>query len=306
MPVAMTEELHDEAKGLDARPALSILDTLLRAQVEAASAVEAALPSIATAAALAADVFEKGGRLGYAAAGSSGLMALADGLELPGTFGMPREQIAILFAGGAASLRDMTGGPEDDAAQAVRDVDAARLASGDCLVGVSASGSTPYAVAALRSARQRGAKTIAIANNEAAPLFESADVAILLATPPEVIAGSTRMGAGTAQKIALNLFSTLLGVRLGHVHDGYMVNVHADNRKLRSRAARIVASISGCAPEEAERLVAETGTVKTAVLLAAGAPDATAAGRILESASGRLRAAISTIEGSKRSSKPAA
>lgn len=307
MAVARTEQLHSEARGLDERPPLSILDTLLRGQVQAAAAVEAALPAIAKAAELAADLFEKGGRLGYAAAGSSGLMALADGLELPGTFGLPRERITILFAGGAASLQDMRGGPEDDEAEAERDVINAGLGAGDCLIGISASGTTPYALSALWTGRRQGASTIAIANNEDAPLFEGADVAIFLPTPPEIIAGSTRMGAGTAQKIALNLFSTLMAVRLGHVHDGYMVNVQADNRKLRGRAARIVAAIGGCAHNEAEIFIEEVGgSVKTAVLLAAGARDAAAAHKILEGAGGRLRTALSMIEGSRRSSKPAA
>jgi N-acetylmuramic acid 6-phosphate etherase len=178
----------------------------------------------------------------------------------------------------------------------VRDVAVAGLGSGDCVIGVSASGSTPYAVAALSEARRRGARTIAIANNESAALFDGADVAVLIATPPEPVAGSTRMGAGTAQKVALNMLSTLMAIALGHVHDGHMVNLKADNRKLKDRAARIVAAIAGTPEAEAaDWLDRAGGSVKTAVLMASGAGDAAAANRILESAGHRLRPALSVI-----------
>ena len=181
-----------------------------------------------------------GGRLAYAAAGSSGLMALADALELPGTYGIPRDRIAILIAGGDEALRTSgrrPGGRHRRRPRAPSPTPAS--ARGDCLIAVSASGSTPYAVrrAATKRAR-RGAATIAIANNAGTPLLRPWPTSpILLATPPEVIAGSTRMGAGTAQKIALNMLSTLAAIHLGHVHDGYMVNLIADNIKLRDRAA---------------------------------------------------------------------
>ena len=132
-------------------------------------------------------------------------------------------------------------------------------AQGDCLIAVSASGSTPYAVGALKEAVRLGAKTIAIANNAGSPLLQLAEAPILLATPPEIIAGSTRMGAGTAQKIALNMLSTLAAIHLGHVHDGYMVNLHADNIKLRGRAARIVAAIAGCDEKAALAALEKTG-----------------------------------------------
>ena len=153
---------------------------------------------------------------------------------------------------------------------------------------------------AIGDARRRGAATIAIANNKDAPLFGQADVAILLETPPELIAGSTRMGAGTAQKIALNMLSTLAAIHLGHVHDGYMVNLTADNIKLRDRAIRMVAAISGRNRDDAARLLEESGGgVKTAILLAAGAANADAAEKILEGAGQKLRPALSAIEGSK-------
>ena len=154
---------------------------------------------------------------------------------------------------------------------------------------------------ALEEANRRGVATIAIANNSGARLLNLADVAILLETPPEVIAGSTRMGAGTAQKIALNMLSTLAAIHLGHVHDGYMVNLHADNSKLRDRAARIVAAITGRNMKEAARLLDQSGgAVKVAVLLAAGADSAAAAKNILEGTGQKLRPALSAIEGNRR------
>jgi N-acetylmuramic acid 6-phosphate etherase len=296
MPAAKTEQRHDNAKGMDLmQPALA-LRLLAAGQQAAAKSVDAAVEPIATAAALAASVLSAGGRLAYAGAGSSGLMAMADALELPGTYGIPQEQIVILLAGGAASLNDLAGGYEDDTELARADVREAGIKAGDCLISVSASGSTPYALAAADEARKRGAKVIAMANNADAALFEGADVSILLQTPPEVISGSTRMGAGTAQKIAFNMFSTLVGIHLGHVLDGHMVNLRADNIKLRGRAIRIVCDITGVGIGEAERLInAASGSVKLAVLLASGAKDVTQAEAALERAKQNLRQAIAIV-----------
>lgn len=295
-----TEALHEHAGGLDQQPPAVVLGFLADAQVEAARTVRGAVGAIANAAAIMAETLSSGGRLAYAAAGSSGLMALADALELPGTYGIPRERIIVLFAGGAAALQDMAGAPEDDAEQAAREVAGAGIGKGDCLIAVSASGSTPYAVGALKEAARLGVKTIAIANNAGSPLLELADAPILLATPPEVIAGSTRMGAGTAQKIALNMLSTLAAIHLGHVHDGYMVNLHADNAKLRGRAARIVSAISGCDEKAALAALDKTdGSVKPAVLIAAGADDMKSAQELLDGTGRRLRPALSKLEGSR-------
>lgn len=300
MAQARTEALHRDAEGLDTRPPSQILSSLAEGQIEAAQAVRAAVPALAEAAARVAGSLGSGGRLVYAAAGSSGLMALADALELPGTYGIARERILVLIAGGEQALRDLAGAPEDDAGAAADAVAGAGLGPGDCLIALSASGATPYALGALEAAKRRGAATVAIANNRGTPLLERADVAVLLETPPEVIAGSTRMGAGTAQKIALNMLSTLAAVHLGHVHDGYMVNLFADNAKLRSRAARIVAAVSGCdAGHAAQALEKSGGAVKAAILLAAGAADAEAARALLERAGHRLRPALSEIRGER-------
>ncbi|KRD72908.1 N-acetylmuramic acid 6-phosphate etherase [Ensifer sp. ENS10] len=296
MPSAKTEERHDNAKGLDLmHPALA-LRLLAAGQQAAAKAVDAAIESISAAASIAAEALSSGRRLAYAGAGSSGLMAMADALELPGTYGIAQDQIVILLAGGAASLSDLAGGYEDDMDLAREDVRKAGIGAGDCLVSVSASGSTPYALAAADEARKRGAKVIAVANNPGAALFKDADVSILLQTPPEVVSGSTRMGAGTAQKIAFNMFSTLVGIHLGHVLDGHMVNLRADNIKLHGRAIRIVTDITGISATEAGRLINEaSGSVKVAILLASGAKDVAAADAALKEAKQNLRRAIGIV-----------
>ena len=296
MAAGRTEGRHDQARGLDERQPVDALKVLADGQKAAAAVVDAALADIAAASRLAADALLSGGRLIYSGAGSSGLMAMADALELPGTYGIAHDRIVILLAGGAASLVDLAGGYEDDRDLAVGDAVAAGIGPKDCVISVSASGSTPYALAIADYAKEKGARVVAMANNPGAALFADADVAILLQTPPEVISGSTRMGAGTAQKIAFNMFSTLVGIHLGHVHDGHMVNLKADNIKLKGRACRIVSDISGVGIDEAERLLARSeGSVKAAVLLAAGVEDAGAARAALDKSGQSLRRALKVI-----------
>lgn len=298
MGTMQTEKTHVSAKGFDLRAPYDALDILVTAQMSAAWSVRSALGAIAKASEVVADCLAAGGTLAYAAAGSSALMALADALELPGTYGIPQDRIRIMIAGGLAALTNLAGAPEDDELQAARDVAEAGLKPGDCLIAVSASGGTPYPLAAIAAARPRGVKIIGVANNSGSPVLEQADIAICLPTPPEVIAGSTRMGAATAQKIALNMLSTMMATRLGHVHDGYMVNLHADNIKLRGRARRIVTAVAGCSDEEADRRLEETGgSVKTAILMAAGAEDPRAAQDLLERMHHRLRPALSALKG---------
>ncbi len=298
MATTQTETTHVSAKGFDLRTPYDALDILATAQMGAAWSVRSALRAIAEASEIAAETITRGGKLAYAAAGSSALMALADALELPGTYGIPRESIKVLIAGGLAALSDLAGAPEDDEQQARSDVDAAGLKAGDCLIAVSASGTTPYAVAAALAARERGVRIIGIANNAGSALLGLADVPICLPTPPEVIAGSTRMGAGTAQKIALNMLSTMMATRLGHVHDGYMVNLKADNSKLEARARRIVVAIGGCSEDEAGRRLDQAGgSVKAAILLAAGAETPRAAQNLLASVQQKLRPALAILRG---------
>ena len=296
MSATRTELTHASAAGFDARPPQDALAILAAAQAEAARAVQEAVPDIAEAAQLAARCLGNGGRLIYAAAGSSGLMALADALELPGTYGLAHDRIKVLLAGGHEALTRMEGGPEDDGDAARAAMAEAEVRAGDCVIALTASGYTPYPMAAVEAARAAGASTIGISNNRGAPLFDKVDVAICLPTPPEVIAGSTRMGAGTAQKIALNMLSTMMAVHLGHVHDGFMVNLIADNAKLRDRARRIVMAVSGVSDETAAAALEQAGGgVKLAILLAAGAEGVSHAQKLLAENRGHLRPALNAL-----------
>ncbi|GAB1361560.1 N-acetylmuramic acid 6-phosphate etherase [Rhodobacter sp.] len=236
------------------------------------------------AAEAAANALRRGGKLAYVGAGSSGLMALSDSLELAGTFGILPERTPMLFAGGAAALLHMVGAVEDDLTLARADFNAAGLTKGDVAICLSASGTTPYALEVAALCRAVGATVAGIANVAGSALLQAADLPILLDTGPEVVNGSTRMGAATAQKVALNMISVLVGIRLGHVHDGYMVNVVADNAKLRDRAGRIVSALSGEGTEAAlAALQATGGAVKPAILVARGRSVAEAAGDLTAS-----------------------
>lgn len=293
MSALQTETLHPKSHGLDTLPGAEVLSVLLEAQVGAVEAVRASLPALERAAELMAECLGKGGRICYAGAGSSALMANADGLELPGTFGIAPGRIGLAMAGGIPTAPPMSGDVEDDVAAGEQIGQG--FGKGDLVIAVSASGSTPFALGLAQAAKARGARIVAIANNAPAPLFNIADVCVHLPTPPEVIAGSTRMGAGTAQKVALNLMSTLMGIRLGQVHDGMMVGLVADNDKLRARARAMVAEIAGVsASSAAQALSAAHGAVKPAVLVGLGATAAKAAA-ILDDTNGNLRAAMTRL-----------
>jgi N-acetylmuramic acid 6-phosphate etherase len=289
-----TEGLHPLSSGLHLAPADQVLARALVAQKSALAALDPALPALEQAASLAARALQSGGKLAYAGAGSSGLMALADCLELLGTFGIPADRTPMLFAGGADALLRMTGGVEDDPALAAADLARAGLGAGDVLIAVSASGSTPYTLAVCDLAARAGVRIVGIANVPDSALLKTADVPVLLDTGAEIVAGSTRLGAATAQKVALNLVSVTLGVLLGHVHDGMMVNVIADNAKLRDRAARIVAHVAGVDTGVARVALNRTnGAVKPAVLVARGAAPETALARLARS-DGHLERAMKT------------
>jgi N-acetylmuramic acid 6-phosphate etherase len=279
-----TEALHPLSSGLHLAPVELVLARALSAQKSALGAVDAALPALENAAGAAARAIRSGGKLAYAGAGSSGLMALADCLELLGTFGIPADRTPMLFAGGADALLKMTGGVEDDPALAAADLARAGLGKGDVLIAVSASGSTPYTLAVCDLAAKAGVRIVGIANVPDSALLQAAEIPVLLDTGAEIVAGSTRLGAATAQKVALNLISVTLGVLLGHVHDGMMVNVIADNAKLRDRAARIVAQVAGVDTGVARVALNRTnGAVKPAVLVARGATLETANARLCQS-----------------------
>lgn len=293
-----TEIAEDRFAGLDTWPDATILAALLDGQKRALASVEAAIPALAQAAAAAAAALAGGGRLVYLASGSPALMSLADALEIPQTYGIAHDRVVLILADGAGIATRLNGMREDDAEGARADVAAQRVGAGDCVVAISASGSTPYTVAGLEAARKAGARTVGIAGNAGAPLLAAAEIPVLLDAGPEVISGSTRMGAGTAQKAALNMLSTLVGVRLGHVYDGLMVNVKADNEKLRIRSARIVSRITGVPEARArETLELSGGEVKPAILIAAGAQGLAAANALLAETGGNVREALARVSG---------
>jgi len=295
MVLRQTERVATRKECIDRLPSGDAVARMLALQMAAVRAVETAVPQIEGAAACVAETIRKGGRLNYVAAGSSALMALADGSELPGTFGIAQDQIRVFMAGGVPVDAVMPGETEDDTSET--DAIIAGLGKSDLVFALSASGSTPYPCAIAQQAR--GVKVISIANTDDSPLLRLADVAIYLPTPSEALAGSTRLGAGTAQKIALNIISTLAGVQLGHVYNGMMVNLRADNTKLRARAARIVSQITGVTPEKAERcLSAAQHETKLAVLLATGC-DADIAKDLLGQNMGHLGPCLATIAAMK-------
>ena len=271
MAQRQTEQLHPLGADLHKKADVAVLGDVLAGQQRALTCLEACLPDLARVAEAGAQALRAGGKLAYAGAGSSGLMALADNLELAGTFGIPRAQTPMLFAGGAAALVSMTGGVEDDATQALADVAQAGIGAGDVVLCLAASGSTPYTLAVAQAARTAGAVVAGFANTPDAALFALSDLRVLLESGPEVIAGSTRLGAATVQKAALNMVSVLIGVKLGAVHDGLMVNLIADNIKLVDRAARIVMQIAGTGEDRARAALHLTaGAVKPAILVALG------------------------------------
>ncbi len=252
---------------IDALSADAAVDLMLDGQKAAITAVGNAATALAEGARVMSEAIRAGCNLVYAAAGSSGLMALADACELPGTFGVPAARIRIHMAGGVPTSAAMTGDVEDDVTLA----DSADFAPGDAAIILSASGTTPYALAMSAKAREAGARIIAITCTPNTPLLASSDIPICLITPTEVVAGSTRLAAGTAQKAALNAMSTLMGIQLGHVYQGMMVNLIADNAKLRHRATQVVQTAAGVPEVDAKgALQAAEGAVKPAILIASG------------------------------------
>ena len=290
----VTETRHKSAIGLEIQPPLDIATILADGQIEAAKAIEAAKPAICDGAARMARQVGNGGTLIYAAAGSSGLMALADASELGGTFGIDTAKIRILMAGGVPIDGDMPGDTEDDISDLENSL--SDLSDRDCLIAISASGNTPYTVQAARIAKNKGAHVIGIANNANTPMLDLSDCPILLQTPPEVISGSTRMGAATAQKMALNMLSTLMAIHLGHVHDGMMINLKADNTKLRQRATAMVQTIAKVSPSDAKAaLETADGNIKLAILLCSGMSEKSEAEALLSHHNDHLRAALTAL-----------
>jgi N-acetylmuramic acid 6-phosphate etherase len=300
-----TERSCPRFSGIDAWDPRDALDAMIEAQLAAVAAVRAVRGAIADAVeAMAARLDDRQigrqgrhGRLIYAGAGTSGRLAVQDGAELMPTFNWPTERLLLLIAGGREALLQAVEGAEDEAAKAAELVERHGLDAGDVLIAVAASGTTPFTLACLRAARRRGTLTIGLANNPGTPLLAEADCPILLDTGPEPIAGSTRMNAGTAQRITLNLISSLLMIRLGRVYKGLMVDVQASNAKLARRREAIVRGLTGrSGPEVRAALARAGGSVKLAVLLLEGC-DLDLAKAILDRAGGRLGAALREVPG---------
>jgi N-acetylmuramic acid 6-phosphate etherase len=292
-----TEQISPRYIDLDSWPAAEMIAAMYEGQLAAAAAVCGALGAIAAAVDDAVPALKRGGRIVYAGAGTSGRIAVQDGSELLPTFDWPADRVVFAMAGGFDALvRSVEGAEDNDAAGAQAMADA-KVGTSDVVIGIAASGTTPYTIGALRAANASGAVTIAVANNPGAPLFEVAGHRILVDTGSEVIAGSTRMKAGTAQKIVLNLFSTAVMVGMGRVHRGLMVDMRATNAKLRRRAAAMVSEIVCCPESDAARYLEQAdGDVKTAVLLGLGLGLGEAA-QLLRRHAGNLRQAIKECAG---------
>jgi N-acetylmuramic acid 6-phosphate etherase len=266
-----TESVSARYAGLESWDLTAMLAALWEGQLAAVAAVGPALPALGRAVEAAADRLGRAGRLTYAGAGTSGRIGVQDGVELLPTFGWPEERLLVLIAGGAGALLRSIEGAEDAADTGAALAAQHGLGPGDVLVALAASGTTPFTLGVLRQAKGAGCLTIGIANSPGTPLLQEAEHPILLDTGAEAIAGSTRMKAGTAQKAALNLFSTALMVRLGHVYRGQMVGMQIRSAKLRRRAERMVHEIGGCTPAEARRILRQAGgNIRLALLTARG------------------------------------
>jgi N-acetylmuramic acid 6-phosphate etherase len=287
-----TERASPRFSDIDRWEPGDILDALIESQMAAVAAVRAALSAIQQAAAAMQTRLSGTGRLIYVGAGTSGRLAVQDGAELIPTFNWPPERLLLLMAGGKDALLRSAEGAEDQIDQAVRLIRQHGIEAPDVIIAVAASGTTPFTLACLREAKRRGAFAIGIANNRATPLLIEADCPILLETGPEPIAGSTRMKAGTAQRVALNLLSTLVMIRLGRVHEGLMVDVQAVNAKLVGRSQSILRQLSGRSEDELRNALERAGgNVKKAMLILHGCtPDQAAA--LLQEAGGQLRIAL--------------
>ncbi len=283
-----TERANPETAGLDRLDTRTLVATLVAHQRAAADAVFEQTAAIASVADEIAARLSRGGTLHYVGAGTSGRIAALDAAEMPPTFGIAPSVVRAHVAGGEAALARAVEGAEDDAVAGAAATSG--VGAGDAVLGLSASGAAAFVVAAVERARANGAFTAALTSVAASPLAGAASVAIVLDTGSEVLAGSTRLAAATAQKIALNAISTAVMVRLGKVHDNLMVDVVATNRKLRARAVRLVGELAGVDERRADALLAEAdGRVKIAVVMERRGVDAHEARRMLDRHGGVLR-----------------
>jgi len=284
-----TEDVDSRFIDLDAWSLASAMEAMWEGQLAAVAAVGRALPAITAATDAAKEALGDRGRLIYVGAGTSGRVAVQDGAELPPTFAWPPERLRFIIAGGESALIASVEGAEDDVADAVKQIDDVRLSPHDVVIAVAASGTTPFTVAAQQQAGTYGIVTIGVANNPGTALLSSAKYPVLVDTGRELIAGSTRMKAGTAQKVVLNLISTGIMLRLGRVFRGMMVNMQTTNTKLKLRAELMVTQIAGCDQSQAAGALEQAGgDIKLATLMVLGYDKAEAEG-LLASHKGNLR-----------------
>jgi len=287
-----TEQRNPATLDIDRLTALEIVTLINREDMTVPAAITPCLPVIAALVEAAAAALRSGGRLVYIGAGTSGRLGVLDASECPPTYGVEPGLVVGLMAGGDAALRNSIEGVEDDEAQGAADVQAIGLAAADVLVGIAASGRTPYTLAALRYARSIGATVGCIVNSPNSPMAEVADYPVVAVTGPEVVTGSTRMKAGTAQKLVLNMISTAVMIRLGKVYGNLMVDVQPTNRKLVQRAQNIVREATGASAEDAAAALARYGSTKAAILGLLTGADVARAHELLAQHGGRLRDAV--------------
>lgn len=288
-----TEAINDRTRDFDVRPLAEQARLMNEEDHRVPAAVQAVLPQIVDAVARIAGSLRRGGRLVYVGAGTSGRLAVLDAAECPPTFGVDPGRVQAVLAGGPRALTEAVEGAEDDGRAGEHEIDRRAIGADDVVVGVAASGSTPFVLTAVRRARARGALTIALTCARGSPLVSACDLAIVPDVGPEVIAGSTRLKAGTAQKLALNMLSTLTMVQLGKVYGNLMVDLRATNEKLRRRAVRIVAAAAAVPGAEAEAALARAGGhVPVAIVMIGAGVSAGEAAQRLARAGGNVRHAL--------------
>ncbi|MCC7208861.1 MAG: N-acetylmuramic acid 6-phosphate etherase [Anaerolineae bacterium] len=289
----LTEQQNPATARIDSLPTLDMLRLINDEDQKVALAVRETLPAIAEAVDGIAARLAAGGRLLYLGAGTSGRLGVLDAVECAPTFSAPPELVQGLIAGGAPALTRSVEGAEDDTAAARADLERVKLTAADAVVGIAASGSTPYVAAGLKYAAEVGALTVGVTCNAPAPVLDAAQIKIAALVGPEVITGSTRLKAGTAQKLILNMLSTGTMIKLGKVYGNLMVDVQITNQKLAGRAARIVRQIAGVDEARAVDLLRQAGgAVKVAVVMARRGVDAETARALLRASAGRLRDVI--------------
>jgi N-acetylmuramic acid 6-phosphate etherase len=288
----LTEARNPATENLDQLSTLDLLTTMHNADRDVFTAVEQELPNIAKAVDAIVESIDNGGRLFYIGAGTSGRLGVLDASECPPTYNTPPELVQGLIAGGDVALRRSVERAEDDASQGKRDLQVHSFSEKDALVGIAASGRTPYVLGAIDYARMLGAATIGLSCVPNSQLAQRAEIAITPVVGPEVVTGSTRMKAGTATKLVLNMLSTGSLVRLGYVYGNLMVNVQPTNVKLRDRAARIISALTDLPQEKASTLLDEAGSVKTAIVMQRLGLSRSEAEAKLAQSKGRLRPAL--------------